>query len=393
VSAGGVAITGVGILTPLGDALDAVGAALVEGRRSVVAALDVPDVGESRFAEFEATKYANVRGMRLYNRTTRLAICATKLALTDAGLDGVALPGAGLGLVLASTYAHLDTAIEYDRSLVTNGIQQTNPALMPLAIPSAPGATLALAFGAKAFAISLANEGAAGLDALGLGMRLIESGRAAACVVVGAFAACKELSQASARAGQLVTAEDLRVFDARHRGRVFGEASAALVLERREVARERGVTPKGILRGHGAAFAPVRAGMDAALRRACDTALGVAGLSPADVAYVSSGANGQPDTDDAEARALLALLGPAPAAPVAAVKSSLGDMVDAGGLVQAALALDGLRRGRAPAVAGLERPAQPGLRYAAGETTVAGEIALVTATTDLGACSAIVLQS
>jgi 3-oxoacyl-(acyl-carrier-protein) synthase len=118
----------------------------------------------------------------------------------------------------------------------------------------------------------------------------------------------------------------------------------------------------------------------------------VAGLSPADVAYVSSGANGQPETDDAEARALLALLGPTPAAPVAAVKSSLGDMVDAGGVVQAALALDGLRRGRAPAVAGLERPAQPGLRYAAADATISGEIALVTATSDLGACSAIVLQ-
>ena len=63
--AGSVAITGVGILTPLGDELGAVGAALVEGRRSLVAALDVPDVGESRFAEFEATKYANVRGMQL----------------------------------------------------------------------------------------------------------------------------------------------------------------------------------------------------------------------------------------------------------------------------------------------------------------------------------------
>jgi 3-oxoacyl-[acyl-carrier-protein] synthase II len=391
-AAGGVAITGVGILTPLGDALGAVGDALAAGRRSIAPALDVPEVGESRFAEFEATKYANVRGMRLYNRTTRLGICATKLALVDAGLDGVTLPGAGLGLVLASTYAHLDTAIEYDRSLVTAGIQQTNPALMPLAIPSAPGATLALAFGAKAFSITLANEAAAGLDALGLGMRLVQGGRAAACVVVGAFAACKELSQSSARAGQLVPAEELRVFDARHRGRVLGEASAAFVLERLETARARGAAPKGILRGHGAAFAPVRAATDAALRRACQTALGSASLAPADVAYVSAGANGQPEPDDAEARALLALLGPGAAAPVAAVKSSLGDMVDAAGLVQAALALDGLGRGRAPAVAGLERPAQPGLRYATGATAVSGEIALVTATSDLGACSAIVLQ-
>jgi 3-oxoacyl-[acyl-carrier-protein] synthase II len=387
-----VAITGIGILTPLGDELGSIGAALAEGRRSIGPAVDLPEVGESRFAEFEATRYANVRGMRLYNRTTRLGICATKLALADAGLDGVSLPGAGLGLVLASTYAHLDTAIEYDRSLVVSGIQQTNPALMPLAIPSAPGATLALAFGAKAASITLANDAASGLDALGLGMRLVSAGRAAACVVVGAFAACRELAQSSARAGKLVPADELHVFDARHRGTVYGEASAALVLESPDAARGRGVVPKGILRGHGAAFSPAREGV-AALGRACHAALAAADVVPSDLACVSSGANGRPETDDAEAQALLALLGPGSRAAVTAVKSSLGDMVDAGGLVQAALALESLRSGRAPAVVGLERPALEGLTYATTVTALSGDLALVTATNEQGACSAIVLQN
>jgi len=408
-----VVITGLGLITPLGDTAAAVGAALGEGRTSIAASADLPEVGESRIADFEATRYANVRGMRLYNRTTSLGLCAAKLALTDAGLEGGAsLPagGPGLGLVVGSTYAHLDTLIEYDRSLVAAGIQQTNPALMPLAIASAPGAAIAMAFSAKAFAVTLASEGASGLDALGMGMRLVAAGRADACLVVGAFAACRELSLSSARAGQLAPAGEVRVLDARHRGRAFGEAGAAVVLERADVARARGAVVKGILSGQGSVFAPAGTRREDALRRACEEALQAAGRSSRDLAFVSSGANALPRTDEVEARALHALLAggapgsgepgpgnpgsgaPADSVPVTAVKAGLGDLVDASGVVQVVLALDSLARRMIPPVAGLEQPALSGLRYATAPTAVSGAAALVTGTSDVGSCSAIVVE-
>jgi len=393
-----VAITGLGLITPLGDTAAAVGAALGEGRTSIAPAADLPEVGESRIADFEATRYANVRGMRLYNRTTSLGLCAAKLALTDAGLEGGAsLPagGPGLGLVVGSTWAHLDTLIEYDRSLVTAGIQQTNPALMPLAIASAPGAAIAMAFSAKAFAVTLASEGASGLDALAMGMRLVAAGRADACLVVGAFAPCRELSLSSARAGQLAPAGEVRVFDARHRGRVFGEAGAAVVLERADVARARGAAIKGIMAGQGSVFAPTGTPRQDALRRACEDALRGAGRAPRELAFVSSGANALPRTDDVEAGALLSLLAggaDASSVPVTAIKSGLGDLVDASGVVQAVLALDSLARRAIPPVAALEQPAQPGLRYASAPTPVSGVAALVTGTSDVGSCSAIVVE-
>ena len=356
------------------------------------------------FSSSAAERLANVRGMRLYNRTTSLGLCAAKLALTDAGLEGGAsLPigGPGLGLVVGSTYAHLDTLIEYDRSLVTAGIQQTNPALMPLAIASAPGAAIAMAFAAKAFAITLASEGASGIDALGMGLRLVAAGRADACLVVGAFALCRELSLSSARAAQLAPPGEVRVFDARHRGRVFGEAGAAVVLERADAARARGAAVKGILAGQGSVFAPAGTPRQDALRRACEEALRAAGRSPRELAFVSSGANGLPRTDEVEAGALLSLLGggasgsEAPpdgaSAPVTSIKSGLGDLVDASGVVQAVLALDSLARGVIAPVAGLERPALSGLRYATAATPVSGVAALVTGTSDVGSCSAIVV--
>jgi 3-oxoacyl-[acyl-carrier-protein] synthase II len=388
-----VAITGMGLITPLGDTAAAVGAALAEGRTSIAAAADLPEFGESRIPAFEATRYANVRGMRLYNRTTSLGLCAAKLALTDAGLEGGAsLPAGGLGLVVASTYAHLDTLIEYDRSLVTLGIQQTNPALMPLSIASAPGAAIAMAFTAKAFAVTLASEGASGLDALAMGMRLVAAGRADACLVVGAFAPCRELSLSSARAGQLAPAGEVRVFDARHRGRVFGEAGAAVVLERVDAAQARGAAIKGILAGQGSVFAPAGTPRPDALRRACEAALRAAGRSPRELAFVSSGANALPRTDEVEAQALLSLLVDGASVPVTSIKSALGDLVDASGVVQAVLALDSLAGRMIPPVAGLQEPALSGLRYASTPIPVSGVAALVTGTSDVGSCSAIVVE-
>ncbi len=196
--------------------------------------------------DFEATRYANVRGMRIYNRSTRLGICAARLALVDAGLENSGFPGEQLGVVMASTFGHFDTLIEYDRGLYTQGPTRTNPALMPLAIPSAPGAMIALSFGAKACSITLADGGAGALDALGLAARLTRAGRVGACIVVAALGLFDELVLSAARAGQLAPPEAFRVFDQRSGGTAFGEAGVAVIVETMEHARARGATPKGL---------------------------------------------------------------------------------------------------------------------------------------------------
>jgi 3-oxoacyl-[acyl-carrier-protein] synthase II len=391
--AAGVAVTGVGILTPLGDNLASVAEALAAGRSAVAAvATPVPFAG-SRFADFDATRYANVRGMRIYNRTTRLGICATRLALADAGLIDTGFPPEKLGVVMASTFGHMDTLIEYDRSLVTNGPARTNPALMPLAIPSAPGAVIALSFGAKACSITLANGGASSLDALGLGARIVRDGRAAAVVVVAALGLFDELVLSLARAGQLAPAGEFRIFDRGSQGTALGEAAVAFVLESQTQAAERGRKPGAFVTGQASTFAANPAGTDEALTRACQQALAQAAIEPAQLGLVSSGASGLPAGDAAEARALLALLGDAAAKPaVTAIKSALGDTVDASGLLAAASALATLAGSPAPPIAGLEAPSLPGLRYLTGPETVTQGHALLTATSRTGACSALVLS-
>jgi 3-oxoacyl-[acyl-carrier-protein] synthase II len=389
-----IGITGLGVLTPLGDDPAPLAQALLAGRRCVDAVPELGGAGESQIHGFEATRYANIRGMRMYNRMTQLGICAAKLALANSGMPAREVSGEELGVVTASTFGHLDTLIDYDRSLVTVGMQRTNPALMPLSIPSAPGAMIALSFGAKAFSITLSDGEASSLDTLGLGARLLESGRARACIVVGAFAICRELSLAASRAGMLASPDDFRVLDRRGRGTALGEAAAAMVLERLVDARARGVEPRAFVRGHASTFSGPGAEIDGALRRACEGALASARVTAAQVGLVSASANGLPKRDRSEALALLGALGDTAAqTAVIATKGNLGETLDAGGLLQSLAALSTLHSGQAPPIAQFEQPEIPGLRYIARPTPVETDCALVTSISTSGACSALVLSA
>jgi 3-oxoacyl-[acyl-carrier-protein] synthase II len=417
--AGTVAITGMSVITPLGDSVPALCEALEAGRRAIEPSAEVPGSGEARLRDFDATRYANVRGMRVYNRGTQMGIAAAKLALTDAGLEPAVIgttptPGGGasldplkLGVVTALTYGHMDTLIEYDRSLISVGVQRTNPALMPLGIPNAPGSAIALSYQAKAFSITLSDGGASGLEALALAARLLASGRASVCLVVSVFSRAQELLVSAQRAGMLAPEGAFNVFDRDARGTAFGEVAAALVLERAADAQARGAALestapalrdgsviKGLVLGHGSAFALEPAQVERALARACGAALRQAGVLPGQLALIVAGANGQPERDAAEARALLSALGAAAAQPVlGAVKANLGESLDASGLLQAIAALCALARGKAPKIAGLSQPAVPGLRYALETSALESGPALLTATSPSGACSALVLAS
>ena len=377
-----IAVSGIGALTPLGDTPDAIFAAALEGRSGATA---IPD--------FDATKYAKVRGMRMYNRTTQLAICAAKLALADAKVEDTSIAGEDLGLFMASTYGHLDVLIDYDRSLVTNGLLRTNGALMPLAIPSAPGAMVALALGAKAFSMTFCDNAASFLDAMAFAARWIEDGRARACVVVGAFSASAGISLAATRAGILAPVEGQRIFDRKSAGTAIGEGSVAFVLERSEDAVKRGAHIHGHISGFGSTFAGKPELIQSALHRAAAGAMRSANVTADQLALVSSGASGLLAFDRAEAQALSTLLGERAAhTPLTAVKGNLGETLDAAGGFQSLIALYSIKQRKAPPIARFVDAEVPGLKYLTKEEPVNGRYALITSVSWGGACSALVLS-
>lgn len=387
-----IAVTGVAVLTPLGDGLEAFGQALREGRDAIAPADEAGGVGQALIADFDPARYATVRGMRVYHRNTQLGICAAKLALDDAGLEPEQLDADRFGIVTASTYAHLDTLLAYDESLLKAGVQRTNPTLMPLGLPSAPGAAVALAFAAKAFSITLSDGGASSLAALGLGAHLVADDRGDVCVVVAGGGPSADLVAAAREAGMTASADEFRVLDEQSCGMAFGEAAAAFVLERADRARARGAAARALVAGHANRFAADPKALAAALERACTSALRTAGVAPSGLALAGTGADGLPSRDAAEAEALLSVLGPeAGRCPIAAVKANLGETFDAAGLLQSAAAVSALQSGTAAPVARLSQPALKGLCYPLEATALGSGATLLTSTSFTGACSALVL--
>jgi len=389
-----IAITGLSAFTPFGVGVDALSLGLMAGRVGVEPVPNMPEVGAASIKDFDPLRYANVRGMRVYSRATQLEICAATLALADAKLSADTLDPLELGLVTASSFSHLETLIEYDRGLTTVGMQRTNPTLMPLALPSAPGAATGLSIVAKAFSITLNDGGASGLAALGLGARLLGAGRARVCVVAGAFTLFPELLLSASRAGQLASAERYRVLDRESTGLAFGEVGVALVLEPSEHALARGCAPLGFVQAEASRFAASPSDLAPALGRACEAALRRAQLSPEQVALACIGANGVAHVDEAHALALSRTFGAhAERIWITAPKASLGESFDPSGLLSSIVALSALRSHRAPPIARLEAARVPGLRYLLQPSELAAGAALLTATSFSGACSALVLAA
>jgi 3-oxoacyl-(acyl-carrier-protein) synthase len=105
-----VVISGAAVLTPLADTLERLGSRLREGQCALPAGA-APPLPEITIADFDASRYAAVRGMRVYNRTTQLAICAVKRALDEAQLQTEGAAGERVGLLMAASFGHLDTLI------------------------------------------------------------------------------------------------------------------------------------------------------------------------------------------------------------------------------------------------------------------------------------------
>jgi act minimal PKS chain-length factor (CLF/KS beta) len=212
--------------------------------------------------------------------------------------------------------------------------------------------------------------------------------------VVSAAAYLPELALSARRAGWLAPTRAFAVFDRRSRGTAIGEAGVALVLEPVERAKQRGARPKSFLLAQTSRFARPAEQRASALERAARAVLGSSGRSTSDLALASTGANGVPEVDRAEAQALLGVLGAhAASTPVIAVKAALGETLEACGLLQAAVASHALATGQAPPIAGLDLPLLPGLDYVTKARQLRPGPALVTCTSTSGACSALLLAA
>lgn len=359
-----VVVTGLGVASPFGRALDAFWDGLVSGRSAAepfeaeavgtvpAVVVDGADAAAARFG---------ARDARRMSRAGRLAALAVADALEDAGLGDT--PHDGVGLSLGCVHGGAEAWFTGHDTLRERGADRVSPLTVPLGLTNSPAAGAARVLGLTGPSLSVTTACAAATDAIGQALAAVRAGRADVVVAGGAEAPLSPLVIGGyAALGALSRRQDAAVasrpFDAGRDGFVIAEGAGVIVLEEEGHARARGARVYGELAGYGSSCDaghltdpdPTGAGP----ARAIAEAMADARIAPGDVGYVNAHATSTPVGDVAESRALVAAgLG---ACPVSSTKGAHGHALGAAGGIEAAACLLALTRGVLPPTANLDAP-------------------------------------
>lgn len=369
-----VVVTGLGLLTALGNDVATSWDGLVAGRSGIgpIEAFD-PSRLDSRIAGevrgFDASGVIDRKDMRRFDRYIQLGLVAARQAMDHAGLPE-RLEGElaeRTGVILATGLGGVGTLVEGIVINATRGPDRVSPFLIPYGIPNTGAGQVSISFGATGPNFTTVSACASGGHAIGEASEIIRRGDADIMIAGGAEAGIHEPLMAgfcSMRA--LSTRNDdpagaSRPFDSGRDGFVAGEGAGVLILEALESAEARGVEPLAVVAGYGATAdashitLPAPGGIGAV--RAARRAIAKAGLAPADLGHVNAHATSTPEGDRAELTAIRTLFGDhAGQVAVTANKSMLGHTLGAAGAIEAIITIMTLRTGIVPPTINLEDP-------------------------------------
>ena len=364
-----IAVSGWGVVSPIGNDLGSFDAALFAGRSAVRAqALDLPGINVPPVAvaasSFDTS--ARIAPSRLpLDRGTAMALAAAADAVAVAKLDVGAIDSERLGIFWGSGMAGAATFEATCRTVFAER-RRMRPTSVLTTMPNAPVAELALAFGARGAALAYACACASSAVAIGEAMHAIRAGRLDIAIVGGSESMLTPGVLASWQAMRVlapVTLPDVdgrnahacRPFAADRAGFALGEAAAAFVIESSEHARRRGMSAPFELTGFSTncdgvhITQPDVGGQSRAMR----AALADAGLAPADIGYVNAHGTATLTGDAVEASSLAAVFGPR-AVPMSSTKAIHGHLLGAGGAVELLAVLRMLAAGRLAPNAGVD---------------------------------------
>ncbi|HEY3356704.1 MAG TPA: beta-ketoacyl synthase N-terminal-like domain-containing protein [Polyangia bacterium] len=355
-----IAVTGMGVIAPIGVGVDDFAAALRESRPGLRVRDDLagePAVLAGTVGDFAPRTKVPARRLRRLSRLSQMAVVAAHEAVADAALAGV--PPERIGVVLGTGLGALETTAAFMREYLTLGPAQANPALFPASVMNAAAAHVSMELGFKGYSTTVNHKDASALAAVALAADLLRLGRADVIVCGGVDELSPALVHGYRRFGALTRDRAaVRPFDRRRDGLAPGEGAALFVLEPAAAAAARGARVRARLRGVGLGSGPRRLlswdGDGGGATAAILAALAEAGVAPAAVDHVVAGANGSPQHDRLEAHVLAAVFGPRPVA-VSAILGQTGDFPTAGALRLAAAIL-ALEQQHLPGTLGFGEP-------------------------------------
>ena len=366
-----VVVTGMGMVTPLGNDVATTWDAVRAGRSGVgpITRFDATAFTSRIAGEvkgYDAAAEIGAKEARRSARPIHLAMSAARQAVRDSGLDIASMP-TDVGVCIGSGIGGLEVLERATRVVDSSGPQRVSPfAAAAVLIDMAPG-MVAIDLGVRGPNIAVVSACASGADAIGQAAEWIRRGDAVAVLAGGTEAAITETGLAIFGAARALSTRNddpqaaSRPFDRDRDGFVTAEGAAVLVLEERNRALERGARVYGEIAGYAAtadahhitAPDPTGAGAILCMRRAIDRA----GLQPAAIDYINAHGTGTELNDAAETRAFKCVFGEhAHAVPISSTKSMTGHLLGAAGAFEAAVTLLAMRDGFIPPTINLDNP-------------------------------------
>ena len=363
-----VAVTGIGVLTPIGNGVERFWNGILEGRIGVAQITRFNTEGYSsriaaEIAGFDPADYMEAKRVRWTDRFAQFAVGATRAALDDAALH----PNGNhhdVGVWLGSALGGIAYADEQHDVFRAQGLGAIRPLLAISVFGGSATCNVALEFDLRGPSIANANSCASGAVAIGEAFRAVARGDVRAAIAGGVEAPLSPLTFGAFTVIRAMSTRNddpqhaSRPFDRERDGFVMGEGAGVLVLERLDDARARGARVYGEILGYGASndahhmSAPRPDGESAA--HAMRSALREARLGPGEIEMINAHGSGTQLGDRYETVALRRAFGDALARiPVTATKGQHGHALGATGAWEAALSLLAIARGRLPRVVGL----------------------------------------
>ncbi|MDC0610335.1 beta-ketoacyl-ACP synthase II [Vibrio sp.] len=353
-----IVITGMGIVSPLGCGVDTVWQRLTAGQSGIqfidrfdteefpvkIAGL-VPNKENDAEAGFDFADVAPAKELKKLDRFTCYALAAAEEALTQANwFPQNEQDKENTATIIASGIGGFTTITQAQKTLDSKGYKRISPFTVPAFLANLASGNVSIKYGFKGPLGCPVTACAAGIQAIGDGMRMIRNGEAEVALVGGAEACVDPLSLAGFNALKALSTSTeptaaSRPFDQNRSGFVMGEGAGLMVIETLEHALKRGATPLAILSGYGTSAdahhitSGPEDGSGAAL--SIKRALKQSGLAATDIAHVNAHATSTPVGDNAEIASLKSVFGEhLSQVPISATKSATGHLLGAAGGIE-----------------------------------------------------------
>ncbi len=369
-----VVITGLGVVTPLGDDLEIFWSRLLAGQSGIglISRFDVSRYpvrigGEITPEVFRAEKIIPFKEIKRLDRFSIYGLAAGIHAVKDSGIDFSIIDRDRAGVVVGSGIGGIEEMEQqYDRMLA-RGVDRVSPFTVPKLMVNAAAGNLSIAWGLRGPVSATATACATAGNAVADAFKTIQYGQADVMLAGGAEAAMTKLGLAafcalralSTRNGEPKKAS--RPFEKNRDGFVLSEGAGVVVLEEYDLAKARGARIYGELLACGSTgdachlTAPDANGAGAA--KAMEMAIGAAGIQVDQVDYINAHGTGTELGDLAETRAVHLVFGPhARKIPISSTKGALGHSLGASGGIELVITCLAMRRGELPPTINYDEP-------------------------------------